>query len=667
MLAALLGILIWLTVPSPPASAGTWNLAYDFTADLSGWSGYTEPGYLLCGRSATAGCPDTSTNRIHLRPTLVPSAWAQGRWDWTAPPGTAIVGGTLAYRTRMLGSSQFARVKLRADGQDWASAPAIVSEQQTGPLTDHVVALPTGYRQLGVALYSHPGVVATAGVWDDYLTLVRLDVTVDDPAPPTLAWADGGQLLDGAWHRDDVCAVVAASDGQSGVAVITAQAGPVVARFETAATGSQYQPRPASAAPRLCLGAAALGEGVQAGQVAAADATGGAASPLGFTVRIDRTAPQAVLLQPAAPSPKPEIVIAASDALSGISAIEVTIDGDAVPSVLVAGTVRLLPALVFGDHVLRWNVSDGAGNTTRGSSTVSVTDPTPPALAIGAPSDGAVLVDGFLASVRIAASDEGSGVDPSGYRVLLDGRDLADGVPTSSGYAVAAGVRLAAGAHRLEARARDRAGNAAHITWTVTAPAGSTAAPAVPGAAPAKTAPGGTRAAARLTAVVPSIGGVRARLVLVRFTASLAAGDVQVVIRCGTRRQAATLHPARGRVVVRVDCPGRASVRARQGPTRASASIAPRVLPLLLAVTADSDHAPTVITVRARAGELAGHLVAIQALGRAGWRRVGAVRASARGRILMRFTARSAGAFALRASVPELAAAPSRSTLVSLR
>ena len=108
-------------------------------------------------------------------------------------------------------------------------------------------------------------------------------------------------------------------------------------------------------------------------------------------------------------------------------------------------------------------------------------------------------------------------------------------------------------------------------------------------------------------------------------------------------------------------------MRARQGPTRASATIAPRVLPLLLAATADSDHAPTVITVRARAGELAGHVVAIQALGRAGWRRVGAVRASARGRIVMRFTARSAGAFALRAIVPELAAVPSRSTLVTLR
>ena len=41
MLVALLGLLVWLTVPQAPANAGTWTLAYDFAGDLSGWSGYT--------------------------------------------------------------------------------------------------------------------------------------------------------------------------------------------------------------------------------------------------------------------------------------------------------------------------------------------------------------------------------------------------------------------------------------------------------------------------------------------------------------------------------------------------------------------------------------------------------------------------------------------------
>ena len=672
MLVALLGLLVWLSVPQAPANAGTWTLAYDFAGDLSGWSGYSEPGYLLCGHAATAGCSDTSTNRIFLRPGLVPSPWAQGRWEWTVPPGTAIVGGQLAYRTRMLSSSQFARVKLRADGQDWGNAPAIVSEQQTGPLSDHVVALPAGYRQLGIALYSHPGAAAVTGAWDDYVTLVRLAVTVDDPTAPTLAWTDGGQLLDGAWHRDEVCAVVSAADGQSGVAAVTAQAGSASARFETPPTGSQYQPRPAAAAPRLCLGAAALGEGVQSGQVVAVDATGGASTPLGFTVRIDRTAPLAALLQPAAPSAKPQIVIAVSDALSGISSVGVTIDGATVLAPLMAGKIRLAPELAFGDHALAWTVSDAAGNATVGSATVAVSDPTAPVITVGSPADGALLVDGFLGSVRVSASDDGSGIDPAGYRILLDGRELDDGAVTGSGYAVSPGIRLAAGPHRLEARARDRAGNAAQLAWTISAPPGSIATPVASAGsranpAPAAPSPGGARSAARLAAVVSSIGGSRPRAVLVRFTAPLTAGDVRVVARCGARRRSSVLRPVRGRVVVRIDCAGRAGVRARQGTAAASIAIAPRVLPLVLAATAESDHAPTVITVRARAGEIAGHLVTIQALGRAGWRRVGIVRASSRGHFVMRFTARSAGAFALRATVPELAAVPSRSTLVTLR
>jgi len=91
----------------------------DFSADLSGWSGYVEPGYNLCGRGATAGCPDVSTNRIMARVGSGQAIWSQGRWEWTAPAGTTIVGGALAYRTRMRHAQFFARVKMRAAG-DWA-------------------------------------------------------------------------------------------------------------------------------------------------------------------------------------------------------------------------------------------------------------------------------------------------------------------------------------------------------------------------------------------------------------------------------------------------------------------------------------------------------------------------------------------------------------------
>ena len=61
-----------------------------------------------------------------------------------------------AYRTRMLHPQFFARVKMRGDGVEWDAAPTLVSEQQTAALTDHVLPLAGGFRQIGVALYAHP-------------------------------------------------------------------------------------------------------------------------------------------------------------------------------------------------------------------------------------------------------------------------------------------------------------------------------------------------------------------------------------------------------------------------------------------------------------------------------------------------------------------------------
>jgi hypothetical protein len=56
--------VLFVLAGASSAHAGQYALAYDFAADLSGWSGYVEPGYLLCGQGTTAGCPDVSTNRI---------------------------------------------------------------------------------------------------------------------------------------------------------------------------------------------------------------------------------------------------------------------------------------------------------------------------------------------------------------------------------------------------------------------------------------------------------------------------------------------------------------------------------------------------------------------------------------------------------------------------
>ena len=381
---ALAAILLALA-GAPSAHAGQYTLAYDFGGDLSGWSGYVEPGYLLCGRGATAGCPDVSTNRILARAGAAQAVWSQGRWEWTAPPGTTIVGGALAYRTRMRHPQFYARVKMRADGMDWEAAPALLAEQQTTALTDHVVALAGGFRQVGVSLYAHPAAAVVTDAWDDYVTLVRLDVTVDDPTPPGLSWVDGGGLLDGGWHRDDVCATLSAADAQSGVNAVWLASGALSSVWIAPRTGSQYQPGIAGAQPGLCLSAAALGDGVHSGTAGANDVSGGRAADLPFTVHIDATPPVARLVAPLGETGdvRPLIELDIGDNLSGVLSVSAQIDATPVPIEFAGGRASGRPAaaLAYGPHSLVWTISDGAGNRSSGSARFVVPAPAPPVVA----------------------------------------------------------------------------------------------------------------------------------------------------------------------------------------------------------------------------------------------------------------------------------------------
>jgi hypothetical protein len=86
----LLAAILFILAGASDAHAGQYTLSYDFSSGLSGWGGYVEPGYNLCGPSAPVGCPDVSTNRIMARVGGAQAIWSQGRWEWTAPAGTTI-------------------------------------------------------------------------------------------------------------------------------------------------------------------------------------------------------------------------------------------------------------------------------------------------------------------------------------------------------------------------------------------------------------------------------------------------------------------------------------------------------------------------------------------------------------------------------------------------
>ena len=454
------------------------------------------------------------------------------------------------------------------------------------------------------------------------------------------------------------------------------------ATWHAAPTGSQYQPTAPYAQPGLCLGAAALGDGIHAGAVGGADASGGQASPLPFTVRIDATPPTAAVVSPAAVAAdaRPVVELEVGDATSGVATAVASIDGAALPLALAGGRASGRPAaaLTYGAHTLAWSVGDAAGNHSDGSARFDVPDVTPPALGTPQPPDGTSLAAGDVLDIAVAISDDGSGIDPAAVALTLDGAPVEHVWQEGGVVRGTAGGRLAAGVRHLVLKVADRAGNAAHLSWDVTvAPAGAAPAGSMPaggggvtggtaGTAPAPSSRARKRAAA-VRALRAYVGARRPRTVIVHLHAP-ARLRLVVRVRCGTAlRTLRARANSRGIAVVRVACAGAATVRLVALPARVLARIAARRLPLRLAVRPGRRSAPTVARVSGRLLELRGRVVLIEALTATGWRHVGRARADASGRFAISFAIVHAGQFALRARAPAAAGAPSAPFVLTMR
>ena len=632
---------------------------------MPGWSGYLEAPYLLCAPIAQAGCPDIYAARVFARAGAFKPAWAQGRWEWTAPPGTRIAGGRLQYRTRMAHAAFFARVKIRNEQTAWDDSPALASEVHDTTLTDHAVDLPAGYRQLGVSLYNHPDVAAATvtNPWEDYVTLVRLDVDIEDPVAPALAWVDGRDLADGRWHGSDVCAVVAASDAESGVASIDASAGGASAAWRVT-PGPGYAPGSPSRTQTLCL---RIPDGVHDGSVTAGDWSGNAAGALAFRVLIDGTPPSASLSAPAGTAERrPSIAVTASDATSGIASIEAWIDG--VPVALGAGGAGTPSSdLAYGDHIVAWRVSDNAGQVVAGQAALAVVDRTPPQIGSLLPGDGEALTDS-RPTISFAVSDAGVGVDAASLRLELDGAAIGAATVEGASLRFRPAQPLGVGAHHAVARARDRSGNEAGRAWDFTvlappllpvapptptslpvpvspAPAASMPAaapplPAAPGAAPS--------GSSRLTIVAlrGTVGANRERRIVVTFralrNAAASRGEqVRLELQRGGRRTLLAPHRsgAGGIVRVPVDIAGAGRVVARLGSGSATVTIA-AARPLTLTVAPRRPRPGATITASGRLLNGRAATVNLEAFSATGWV------------VVVRERARPDGRYRLAAAVP---------------
>jgi hypothetical protein len=154
----------------------------------------------------------------------------------------------------------------------------------------------------------------------------------------------------------------------------------------------------------------------------------------------------------------------------GVAGIQFLLDGSALGQEIMASPYELVwdtSTAANGSHTLTVSARDAAGNTAAASINVHVqnvnTDTTKPVVTVISPSNNSTVSGNITAAV--SATDN---VGVSSVELLLDGASL--GPPlTAAPYSISVdAAKLSNGAHTLTAIARDRAGNSASVSWTIT-------------------------------------------------------------------------------------------------------------------------------------------------------------------------------------------------------
>jgi hypothetical protein len=167
----------------------------------------------------------------------------------------------------------------------------------------------------------------------------------------------------------------------------------------------------------------------------------------------------------------PAISVAVADAGVGVdpASIRMTVDGVDVTAQgsYAAGRFGYTPAddLVVGSHTVSVTASDTAGNRSAPLAwSFEVTDETPPSVIDRTPLAGSTVPG--ASAIGFDVRDAGSGVDPAGVHVLVDGSDVTAWGTFAAGQFRYAPGSLAPGVHTVSVTAADRAGNVAGpIEW----------------------------------------------------------------------------------------------------------------------------------------------------------------------------------------------------------
>lgn len=401
-LLALPGAVAALVVSAGPVAAATFDVTYDWGDARYGAQGWradnAPPGGSAAGpwyaSSFVAG------SGLSIDPTGnggVPYRNARGTWAWDPPPGATIrrvrlrgVSGTAMQR-------QFGRVWLVIEGEpadartgqreltyDGSSGP---SPSESWVNRSFTFSAPAGMRGLGFVmwLYTIPcegpddSAACVNASPDDGPTmqLGSASFTLDDPSAPSLVVTGLPDPV--AWTRNRRFPIeVTATDGQSGVAEVTATAAGG-GSTRTVRLGHWDADR-YNAAPRLPgTPPLAAGRTVDGTVTVAASGTtrvslrarngAGMQATYAIRVRVDRERP--TLQWPS--SVRPGSTVRTSDPMSAVETAVLEVDGRERDRCVEARTCRLrVPSDVADRSTVSVEVRDRAGNQRSGARAVRV-------------------------------------------------------------------------------------------------------------------------------------------------------------------------------------------------------------------------------------------------------------------------------------------------------
>src|SRR5579863_7309920 len=364
----------------------------------------------------------------------------------TSPAAGATLSGKVNLTAVASDGGSVSGVQFRIDGNnvgpDLAASPYIyVFDSST---------LPNGFHSITAVATDNSGNSATSTS-----VPVKVDNTLKDTTPPAVLLTSPAN---GATVSGTVAVTATASDNVS------------VASVQFQLDGANLGPADVAAPYVYSWDSTKIANGPHSLSVIATDSAGNTATSATIKVMVnnptkDTTPPTVSITAPANGAKVSGIVAVTANASDNVSVASVQFEIDGVN----AGAADLAAPYAYswdtskspnGPHTVKAVATDGAGNSTT-SATVTVTinntvaDTTPPAVAITAPATSAT-VSGTV-NVTATASDN---VGVATVQFQVDGVN-AGGLDGATPYAYAWDTtKVANGVHKLDAIAKDAAGNA---------------------------------------------------------------------------------------------------------------------------------------------------------------------------------------------------------------